>query len=157
MASEPLAKVELEPPGVDLRPVLLAGAGAMLLLVAAIVAFTLIYRAMVPSRMLPPPQAFPEPQLRTNEFAQRLRLQADQRARLTGYAWADRDHGLVHIPIERAMRLIVEAGPKAYDPIEPSAAALASPTAGAERVGSGQAGGQGASPASAPNAAEPRP
>jgi hypothetical protein len=150
MASEPHGGIELEPPGVALRPILLAGGGAMLLLLAAIVAFAFIYRAVVPNRALPPPQAFPAPQVRTDETAWRLQLLAEQRARLTGYAWADRARGLVRIPIERAMRLIVEAGPKAYDPIAPSAAALASPTAGAQRATSGQ----GATP---PTAGEPQP
>jgi hypothetical protein len=160
MASEPHVGAKLEPPDVDLRGVALAACGALVLIAAAIGALGAVYRTEVPNRTPLPPQTFPEPQIRVNEVAQRLRLQAEQRSRLAGYAWVDRAHGVVRIPIERAMQLIVAAGPKAYDPIEPSAAALAAPTAGAQRIMSGQ----GAAPAPAPtapaspgNAAEPKP
>jgi len=160
MASEPHTGAKLEPPGVDLRGTALAACGALMLLGGAIGVHDAIYRAEVPNRAPPPPQAFPEPRLRANEAAQRLRLQAEQRSRLAGYAWVDRAHGVARIPIERAMQLIVAAGPKAYDPIAPSAAALAAPTAGAQRAMSGE----GATPAPAPaapvtpgNAAEPKP
>jgi hypothetical protein len=152
--------VELEPPGVHLRAIMLAGAGAMLLLVGAIAGFAVVYRAEVPDRVLLLPQTFPEPQVRTDETAWRNRVQGEQRRRIAGYAWADQTHALVRIPIERAMRLIVEAGPKAYDPIEPSAAALAAPTAAAQRAMTGQASGQasGQGSVSAPaNAADPKP
>jgi hypothetical protein len=152
MASEPHAGTKLEPPGVDLRGVLLAGFGAMLLLVGAIAGLDAYYRSQVPSRALPPPQTFSEPRLRADENAELRRLQAEQERQLSAYAWVDRAHGVVRIPIERAMQLIVAAGPKAYDPIAPSADALASPTAGAQRAMSGQ----GASPASPPSAPPPR-
>jgi hypothetical protein len=153
MASEPHVAEKLEPPGVDLRAVLLAGFGAMVLLAVAIAGLSTVYRWQVPSRVLSPPQTFPEPQLRVDENGQLRRLQAEQSAKLAGYVWVDRAHGLVRIPIERAMQLIVAAGPKAYDPIVPSAAALAAPTAGAQRATSRQ----GASPAptAAPDAPVP--
>lgn len=37
-----------------------------------------------------------------------LALQAEQRSKLSHYGWADRDAGLAHIPIERAIDLRVE-------------------------------------------------
>ena len=159
MASEPHAAAKLEPPGVDLRGVLLAGLGAMLLLAGAIAGLFAVYRWQVPDRAPPPLRTFPAPQVRADETVWRQRLQAEQQQRLSGYAWVDRTHGLVRIPIERAIRLIVEAGPKAYDPIAPSADALASPTAGAQRATSGQrASPAPASPAPPPGGgAEPRP
>jgi hypothetical protein len=53
---------------------------------------------------------FPLPRLETNERGQL----ADQRIReeeiLNTYGWLDRRAGLAHIPIERAMALIVERG-----------------------------------------------
>ena len=52
------------------------------------------------------------------------RVLSEQRARLSGYAWADRDKTLVRIPIERAMQLIVRKGAQAYDPLAPAAPAL---------------------------------
>ncbi|HEX7089450.1 MAG TPA: hypothetical protein VF192_04900 [Longimicrobiales bacterium] len=46
-------------------------------------------------------------------------LTANRRARLEGWGWVDRGRGVVHIPIEAAMRALVEQG-------EPSAAHEAS-------------------------------
>jgi hypothetical protein len=34
------------------------------------------------------------------------RLRAEQEAKLAGYGWVDRDRGVVHIPIDRAMQLV---------------------------------------------------
>jgi hypothetical protein len=38
---------------------------------------------------------------------ERSRIETEQRARLSGYHWVDRDAGVVSIPIERAMQLVV--------------------------------------------------
>lgn len=38
--------------------------------------------------------------------AERLRL--DGRARLESYGWVDRERGVIHVPVERAMELILE-------------------------------------------------
>ncbi|MBI3182775.1 MAG: hypothetical protein HYZ28_11610 [Myxococcales bacterium] len=38
--------------------------------------------------------------------AQELRL--EQRQRLESYGWVDRDGGVIHLPIERAMQLVAE-------------------------------------------------
>lgn len=37
-----------------------------------------------------------------------LRIRAAQRARLESYGWVDRQAGIAHIPIDRAMDLVVE-------------------------------------------------
>ena len=37
-------------------------------------------------------------------------IAAETRRRLSGYGWTDRAHGLVHIPIERAMALVTRDG-----------------------------------------------
>ena len=42
---------------------------------------------------------------------------AQQRARLAGYRWIDRDQKIVAIPIDRAMAIIVSRGADAYAPI----------------------------------------
>lgn len=36
------------------------------------------------------------------------RTEAEQRALLEGYRWVDRDNGVVALPIERAMELVIE-------------------------------------------------
>jgi hypothetical protein len=38
------------------------------------------------------------------------RLQAETEATLTSYGWVDRDRGVVHIPIDRAIELLIERG-----------------------------------------------
>lgn len=40
------------------------------------------------------------------------RLAAEQRARLGRYAWVDRDAGVVRVPIDVALTLVVDAGAK---------------------------------------------
>ena len=40
-----------------------------------------------------------------------VRLHAAQHARLEGYGWVDRDAGLIHVPVERAMERLAPADP----------------------------------------------
>lgn len=47
-----------------------------------------------------------------------------ERARLHGYDWLDRDHGVVRIPIERAMELTAQRGLR----LTPATAPATSPT-----------------------------
>ncbi len=138
MATEAHTAQKLESPAVDLRGVGLAAVGSLLLVGFAIGVLGAVYYWQVPSRPLPAPKAFPAPQLRPNEAEQLRHLLSDQRARLAGYAWADRQQGLVKIPIERAMQLIAQQGDKAYDPLIPPSPALSAPSAGAQRATTGQ-------------------
>ena len=56
-------------------------------------------------RQLPPlPRLQVEPVLELNE------ARNQQRSELDTYGWVDRSHGIVHIPIDRAMDLILERG-----------------------------------------------
>jgi hypothetical protein len=65
-------------------------------------------------RALPPPspvasalpEAPPEPRLQTAPAADLRALRAAEDAELHGYGWVDRQAGVVHIPIERAMELV---------------------------------------------------
>ena len=52
----------------------------------------------------------PEPRLQTTprEDLRELRVEEDQR--LQSYGWVDRNGGVVHIPIDEAMRLTIERG-----------------------------------------------
>lgn len=50
------------------------------------------------------------------EQPQQLRLlQAEQRDRLNAYRWVDRENGVVALPIERAMELVVKESGAAAD------------------------------------------
>jgi hypothetical protein len=134
MANEARLHGKLETPAVDTRAVLIAGCASLVLVGGAVLGLDAIYRDYVPRPAPPPPRIFPEPRVQVNESAELRRLLAEQRARLAGYAWADRDKGLVRIPIARAMQLIVQKGEHAFDPLAPASPALTGPSAGAQRA-----------------------
>jgi len=50
----------------------------------------------------------PEPRLEIEPAAHLARLHAEEDAVLTTYGWVDKPSGVVRIPIDRAMKLIVE-------------------------------------------------
>jgi len=52
----------------------------------------------------------PEPRLQTNPREDLGNLRAREDRALTSYGWVDRNAGVVRIPIERAMQLVVERG-----------------------------------------------
>lgn len=53
----------------------------------------------------------PEPRLQVAPAADLHRLRATEQELLTTYGWVDRERGIVRIPIERAMDLLLERGP----------------------------------------------
>lgn len=55
-------------------------------------------------------KSFPQPRLEENERTQLSNVIEDQDRKLDTYDWVDKDQGIVKIPIERAMDLIVERG-----------------------------------------------
>lgn len=52
----------------------------------------------------------PAPRLQTQPFKDVFQLKTEQRGSLNGYGWVDKATGVVHIPIDRAMRLTIERG-----------------------------------------------
>lgn len=56
------------------------------------------------------PEAPPEPRLQTSPQEELKTLRAVEEARLHGWGWVDRRSGVVRIPIERAMELVVSEG-----------------------------------------------
>jgi len=77
----------------------------------------------------------PAPRLQSHPTLDLEALRAEEDAILGSYAWGDRDHEVVQLPIERAMDLVVERGLPATAPM---AAPPASP-APARRAASGGA------------------
>jgi hypothetical protein len=57
-----------------------------------------------------PAQLFGIEQTLIDHSERGLSLQRRQRARLESYGWVDRDAGVAHVPIERAIDLCVERG-----------------------------------------------
>jgi hypothetical protein len=92
---------------------LLAGLaiGIAVFLVAAPFILLAAYPGATRSGALPPhlPQP-PAPRLQTDPRSDLDRLRSYERGELERLGWADRDRELVHIPIDRAMQLLVERG-----------------------------------------------
>lgn len=131
---------------VDARSLGWIAAVVLLFLCLSVAALHVIYSYEVPVKTVPSPQAFPQPRVQTDEHAELERLLARQRQELSGYHWANADHTLVQIPIERAMQIIAQKGTQAYDPVASIPGALASPGAGPERALTPSAGGAAQAP-----------
>jgi hypothetical protein len=58
----------------------------------------------------PPPTQMPSPPLSSAPTLDLAALRAEKHALLSHYAWIDRAHGVVRIPIERAMSLLIARG-----------------------------------------------
>ncbi|WLB24392.1 hypothetical protein [Bradyrhizobium japonicum] len=107
-----------QPADVDNRIVLAVVGGFLLFVAAAIAGILLFLNAQVPGAFLPRMERrFPAPELQTSPQADLARFEAAQQARLSGYAWVDRDHNQARIPIDQAMQLVAGRGPQAYDAI----------------------------------------
>jgi len=120
MAADPGLAERREP--LDLRPgiIVLVGLGTLGFVMASLVVLGLFYAAMRTGGSFASMQAFPGPRLQSDPAGELRAYQAAQRARLEGYAWADREHGLVRIPVARAMEMIAARGAAAYEPLEPA-------------------------------------
>jgi hypothetical protein len=55
-------------------------------------------------------RTFPEPRLEENERTELRSYSEEEQDRLSTYDWVDRSKGVVRIPIDRAMELIVQRG-----------------------------------------------
>jgi len=60
------------------------------------------------------------PMLETNEMGQFRNFLMNQENQLNSYGWVDQKAGVVHIPIDRAMELIVQRGLPVANPSAPS-------------------------------------
>ena len=70
-------------------------------------------------------QTFPQPRLEENERTELRSVIEDQDRKLATYGWVDKDRGIVRIPIDRAMELIVQRGL----PVHPESASSAQTSA----------------------------
>jgi hypothetical protein len=51
-----------------------------------------------------------QPTIQVNPIQDLQQIRATQRANVEGYGWVDRESGMVRIPVERAMELLLERG-----------------------------------------------
>jgi hypothetical protein len=57
-----------------------------------------------------PEMVVPAPQLQANPARELEEMRAQEEALLHSYGWVDREHGVVRVPIEKAMQLTIERG-----------------------------------------------
>jgi hypothetical protein len=112
----------LAPPTVSAGRIVLLAVAGLIFLAATFFVLAAIYFSVVPRTRAPPPKTFPTPQLRPDPDGELNRLMAEQRRQLSGYRWANPEHTLIKIPIERAMDLVVQRGADAFAPIVPAQA-----------------------------------
>lgn len=84
---------------------------ALILALSLLAVVLLVYawaRPALHSRSAPVRPLPPSPRLQPDPAADLAAMQAQQRARLDGYAWLDNAHTVARIPIARAMELQVQ-------------------------------------------------
>jgi hypothetical protein len=131
--------------------------GALVLLAVAIGGLYAVYDAVVRVKTQPTPAEFPQPRVDTHQTEELHRILDAQRQKLQAWGWANDQHTLVQVPIERAMQLLATKAGTAYDPLLPAQPALSSPTSAAERAVTPDSSPQHAPPADNPPAQEKQP
>jgi hypothetical protein len=107
-----------ESPAVSARVVLAASLGFLVFVVLAMAGLRIFYLASVSGPIYRPPRPQTAPGVQMDSPAEVERVLREQRAKLEGYDWVDRQKGVIRIPIERAMALIAARGMRGYDPLE---------------------------------------
>jgi len=99
-----------EPSDWNLAPVAIVYVGALILIVVSCFVLMAAYPASLPDvartlRIHPP-----GPLLQTDPQAEFRHVRAGEEKRLNAYYWTDKSKGTVHIPIEQAMKKLVQTG-----------------------------------------------
>jgi hypothetical protein len=112
--------VRYEPTDIKPRPVILTGVGVVSVTLAIGLLMYFVYAplthwresvgAQTPAAGAVPAQLPPEPRLQASPAAEFQSYRAAQMGQLNKYHWTNRDKGMVGIPIQRAMDLIVQRG-----------------------------------------------
>ncbi len=66
--------------------------------------------SVAPSRITGENPLAPEPRLQTDDRVDMEKFRAAEGQKLNSYGWVDKDAGILHIPIKRAMDLIAQRG-----------------------------------------------
>lgn len=111
MAEPPLSPARHEHSDISFR-FLVYGVGVVLgtILLSAFGVMWL-YPATMQDRRLPTAlPVYPEPRLQTDPAAELQRFKAQDLSRLNSVGWVDKTNGIVHIPIDDAMRRVAAQG-----------------------------------------------
>jgi len=123
-----------EPSAISMTFVGWSALGAVLLLAVAIGGFAAIYSVVVPTKTIPAPETFAQPRVDTHDVEELQQIQSAQAKKLESWGWADDQHTLLQVPIERAMQMLAARGDEALAPLLPPQPALSSPTSAAQRA-----------------------
>ncbi|HYG78430.1 MAG TPA: hypothetical protein VEK08_25740 [Planctomycetota bacterium] len=113
-------RVSHESSDVRIRPLLWTAGTLFLTIALTLVAMFLLEGWFIRLEQSgdPPPSVFagartppPEPRLQVYPEADYKKMRAEHEQRIRTYAWKDRAHQRISIPIERAMELVAEKGP----------------------------------------------
>jgi hypothetical protein len=72
-------------------------------------------------RLRLPLPVYPAPRLQPNPAADMRVFYAEEMRRLNGTGWVDQAHGIVHIPIDEAMREVAQEGIAGWPAAQPDA------------------------------------
>lgn len=106
-------------PTLRLRPVLLIVAGTLAFVGVVLAVVWWLYMGSDSQR--PPASLAPNPPPAIDLGETRRAWEAPMRERLATYGWVDREAGLVHVPVERAVELVLAEGLPTVDDIEEAA------------------------------------
>jgi hypothetical protein len=113
--SEPAHEVR----DVQIKPILGFGIGLIVITLGVLALMGVTFDALSarrseqnvpPSPLAKPASPFPEPRLQVAPAQDLQKLLAEENAVLSSYGWVNRARGVVRIPIDRAMDLLVERG-----------------------------------------------
>ena len=111
MPEKVLSAARHEPTDVTARFILIG----VPLVLGTVIALALLVLWLFPGAMsarsmrLPLPH-YPSPQLQPNPREDMARFYQEEMGRLNGTGWIDKAHGIAHIPISDAMRLVAQEG-----------------------------------------------
>lgn len=109
-----------EAPDVRLKPLLLTGLFIVVFTAVTIGGLRFYYNRQDLGPLVQAARTFPSPRLQQNPEADLAAMLQEQRAKLDGYAWIDRDKGIARLPIAEAMQRLAERGNAAYAaPVQP--------------------------------------
>lgn len=108
-----------EPTDLSVGAVVWTAAGTAGFLLLSLAALWVFWKAEDGPRSYPLPPTYGPPALQSDTAGDLRDHLTAQRAARDGYAWADREHGLVGIPVSRAMELLAARGAAAWAPLGP--------------------------------------
>lgn len=109
---------------VTIKPIVTLGVGLIVITLGVLLLMDRMFDAFAvrrarqdtpPSPLAKTLRRFPEPHLQIKPAQELQQLRTEEDDVLSSYAWVDRANGIVRIPIERAMDLLVERGLPARD------------------------------------------